>query len=201
MNVRRLLTFALLVVFLMMAVQARAQRPPRAPERIQPKEKSNAKRNVPTPEEESLKAFQRDQAVQLLRDALISSSSIQDVGERSLLVSRAVELIWRYDEQTVQLSISKTFDNLLVQSREPEVLKSAEKRRRLNTALNRLVATVLRKDAKLGASAQRQLAEMRKDTNQKTSPEAEQREVVTRPGHSRIEHARIDRACWSHFAD
>lgn len=164
MKLLRLLTVVLIIVSPMIAIQTRSQKSRGTSERNTQKEKPSAKATDSTAVEQSVKAFQRDQAVQLLRDVLISSSSIQDFGERSLIVARAGELIWAYDREVARFSISKAFDNLLAQYKEPEVVKSTEKLRRLDVALNRLIATMMRKDANLAASAQRHLAAMRKET-------------------------------------
>jgi hypothetical protein len=163
MKIRRLLTLVLIVVSPIIVGQTRAQRSSGPTEKVPPKEKPNAKAKIPTGEEESVKAFQKDQAVQLLRDALSSSSSIQDVGERSQLVSRAAELIWGYDQQAARLSLSKTFEDLLSQYKDPKVVQSIEKLGLLDEALIRLIASMMRKDANLAASAQQHLEEMRKE--------------------------------------
>jgi hypothetical protein len=134
----------------------------RASKRIPQKEKPSVSQRARTADEQAPDP-QKERAVELLREALNSSSTIENVGERSLLVSRAAELIWSHDEPMARFSLSKTFQDVLVQYKDNEVIESTEKLARLDAALNRLIATMMRKDPNLAASAQQQLNEMRKE--------------------------------------
>lgn len=126
------------------------------------KEKPTAGQKAKTADEQAPDP-QKERAVQLLREALDSSSTIENVGERSLLVSRAAEVIWSYDQPLARFSLSKTFQDVLAQYKDKEVIQSTGKLGRLDAALNRLIATMMRKDTNLAASAQQQLNEMRKE--------------------------------------
>jgi hypothetical protein len=75
---------------------------------------------------------QKVRAVQLLREALDSSSTIENVGERSLLVSRAAELIWSQDQPLARFTLSKTFQDLLAQYKASSLLSLWPRRCPLN---------------------------------------------------------------------
>jgi hypothetical protein len=122
---------------------------------------------------------QKERAVQLLREALDSSSTIENVGERSLLVSRAAELIWSQDQPLARFTLSKTFQDLLAQYKDRDIIQSTEKRGRLEVALNRLIATMMRKDPELASSAQQQLNEMRKQQLKGTSADPSNKEKLS----------------------
>jgi len=100
-------------------------------------------------EEQLLKAVRKDQAVQLLRTTLDQSSAIPDLNERSLLVSRAAELLWRYDCEAARAALTKVFDELLNEYRKPEVAGSSQKLGEFEAALNRLLATLVHVDQSL----------------------------------------------------
>ncbi|HSE34283.1 MAG TPA: hypothetical protein VLA93_22105 [Pyrinomonadaceae bacterium] len=122
-------------------------------------------RTAETPEEELTRSTRKTQALQLLKETVNSSGSIQDVTQRSLVVSRAVDLVWKHDPEFAQTSISKTFDDLLSHYEDAEVMASSEKLGQLDSAMKRLIATMTRNDARLGASAEEKLTEVRKDAS------------------------------------
>jgi hypothetical protein len=134
----------------------------RASVRTPQKEKPSVSQRAKTADEQA-RDLQKERAVQLLREALDSSSTIENVGERSLLVSRAAGLIWSHDQALARFSLSKTFQDVLAQYKDIEVVESTEKLGRLDAALNRLIATMMQKDTNLAGSAQQQLNEMRKE--------------------------------------
>ena len=158
----RSFTLGSLIIGAILATQTggfgEAQVPARTPEKGKPSVSQRSKAaDEPAPDP------QKERAVQLLREALDSSWTIENVGERSVLVSRAAELIWSHDQPLARFSLSKTFQEILAQYKDKDVIQSTEKLARLDAALNRLIATMMRKDADLAASAQQQLNEMRKE--------------------------------------
>lgn len=131
-----------------------------------------------TAEAELSRSTQKTQALQLLKETLHSSSSIQDVALRSLLVSRTADLVWKHDPEFAQTGISKTFDDLLRHYEDPEVAASPEKLGQLDSALKRLIATMTRNDARLGASAEEKLSEVRKDAGSSNTTDYEKLSVA-----------------------
>jgi hypothetical protein len=103
------------VVYPQSTAQSATQTPVPEPQKQKPgvNQKSKAADQEPDP--------QKERAVQLLREALDSSSTIENVGERSLLVSRAAELIWSQDQPFARFTLSKTFQDLL--ARPPRQLR------------------------------------------------------------------------------
>lgn len=132
---------------------------------------------APASEQEALKAIYKEQAVQVLRDVLNSSSLIEDIGQRSILVARAAELLWPHDRELASSSISRTLDYLLDQYKEPAVKNSSEKLGRLNAAISRLVKTLARRDAVLAAAEQQRVTKTKQEALKDTSadPSAKER--------------------------
>ena len=96
-----------------------------------------------------------------------------------MLVSRSADLVWKHDREFAQTSISKTFEDLLRQYAEPEVITSPENLRRLDSALKRLVATMTRNDAQLGESAEEKLSKVRNEHLKGGAPNSTNREKLS----------------------
>jgi len=90
----------------------------------------------------------QDQAVRILHEVLNQASSVPDTEQRSLIVSNAAELLWKYDEQRARSEFSSIIDVLLDQYKAE--LKSQEqdasKREKLNAALNMVVKALARRN-------------------------------------------------------
>ena len=170
----RLFAAGSLIIGASLLTESRAQSAAPTPATAPQKQKANQKSKTdqePDP--------QKERAVQLLREALDSSSSIENVGERSQLVSRAAELLWAQDQPVARFTLSKTFQDLLAQYKDKEIIQSGEKRGRLDAALNRLIATMARKDPELAASAQQQLDDMRKQQLKGTAADPSNKEKLS----------------------
>jgi hypothetical protein len=136
------------------------------------------KQTVDASEEELTRSTRKTQALQLLKETVDSFGSIQDVTQRSLLVSRAVDLVWKHDPEFAQTCISKTFDDLLRLYEDPGVTASPEKLGQLDSALKRLIATMTRNNARLGASAEEKLRDVRKDADSANTTDFEKLSVA-----------------------
>jgi hypothetical protein len=142
-------------------------------------QKPKKSQTVETSDEELKRSTRKAQALQLLKETLDSSASIQDVAERAMLVSRSADLVWKHDSEFAQTSIAKTFEDLLRQYEEPEVVASPEKLGRLDSALKRLVATMTRNDAQLGQSAEDKLSKVRNEQLKAGGPTSTNREKLS----------------------
>ena len=141
-------------------------------------QKPKKTQSVETSEEELTRATRKTQALELLKEIVSSSRSIEDVAQRSLLVSRSADVLWKHDPEFAQTGISKTFADLIDQYEDREVLASQEKLEQLDSALKRLIATMTRNDARLGAAAEEKLIEVRKDASSANTTDREKLSVA-----------------------
>lgn len=162
----------ILILFISLVVPLSSQTP--TSKNQQPKKTQTSE----TTEEELTRSTRRTQALQLLKETVNSSGAIQDVTQRSLLVSRAVDLVWKHDPEFARTGISKTFDDLLRHYEDLEVVGSSEKLGQLDSALKRLIATMTRNDARLGASAEEKLSDVRKDAGSANTTDYEKLSVA-----------------------
>lgn len=162
----------ILILFISLVVPLSSQTP--TSKNQQPKKTQTSE----TTEEELTRSTRRTQALQLLKETVNSSGAIQDVTQRSLLVSRAVDLVWKHDPEFARTGISKTFDDLLRHYEDLEVVGSSEKLGQLDSALKHLIATMTRNDARLGASAEEKLSDVRKDAGSANTTDYEKLSVA-----------------------
>ncbi len=166
-----------LIAIVYIAAEVHARKMPAFAGHASQQARKPADKKAPASEQEALKAMYKEQAVQVLKDALNSSSLIEDIGQRSILVARAAELLWPYDRELASTSICTTVDHLLDQYKEPTVRNSSEKLGRLNAAINRLMKTLARRDAVLAASVQQHITKTKQEALKDTAadPSAKER--------------------------
>ncbi len=145
----------------------------------QKQESKSSAQKPPVSEKDVLRDLQKQQAVQLLRDALDSSASIDDLGQQSILVARAAPLLWGYDQDHARLILSNSFEKLLGQYKDQTVVNWSDKLRRLDLAANRLVKAAAQKDQVLADSMLRRLAETKHDVLKDTAADPSNQERLS----------------------
>lgn len=132
------------------------------------KEKPKAKEK---PEADVAKALLKEQAVQLLRNAINSSRSVESPRQKAALVSEASLLLWGYDEQFARASLSDALDGFIQEYKEADVKSPNEKalvRGRLDAAIEVLLKALARKDPAMSESAMRRYQDVRAESQKNT---------------------------------
>ena len=143
------------------------------------KQEKKAKAKTEADEQEILRQFHEEQAIQLLKSSLSLSRSVEDVPKRALLAARASELLWDYDQEFARSNISDAIDLIFDQYKELTAESTNNSIRRLNAAVDILVKILARKDPPAADAVNQRFARMRSELLKDTTPDPSAKERLS----------------------